>query len=132
MNATLKTPGANEPRGRGGLILGVVGVIALVLIAIHVLKPKPPAKGTPPQVVKVAKATSGDMPEVLTELGKETPIPPKTGLPMLGGYLTQVGYREGQEGSKDQFLSLIDPRQFEIDLEQAEATLLKDRALLRQ
>src|ERR1700723_884734 len=132
MNATLNTPGANQPRGRVGLILGVVGVIALVLIAIHVLKPKPPAKGTPPQVVKGAKAPSGDMPEVLTELGTVTPIATVTVLPMLSGYLTQVGYREGQDVTKDQFLAQIDPRQFQIDLEQAEATLLKDQASLRQ
>ena len=132
MNATLDTPGANEPRGRVGLILGVVGVIALVLIAIHILKPKAAAKGAPPQVVKVAKATSGNMPEVLTELGTVTPIATVTVLPMLSGYLTQVGYREGQDVAKDQFLAQIDPRQFQIDLEQAEATLLKDQALLRQ
>ena len=132
MNATWNTPGTNEPRGRVGLVLGVVGVIALVLIAIHVLKPKPPAKGTPPQVVKVAKATSGDMPEVLTELGTVTPFATVTVLPMLSGFLTQVGYREGQDVTKDQFLAQIDSRQYQIDLEQAEATLLKDRALLRQ
>jgi multidrug efflux system membrane fusion protein len=132
MNATWNTPGANEPRGRVGLILGVVGVIVLILIAIHALKPKAPGKGTAPQVVKVAKATSGDMPEVLTELGTVTPIATVTVLPILSGYLTQVGYREGQDVAKNQFLAQIDPRQFQIDLEQAEATLLKDKALLRQ
>jgi multidrug efflux system membrane fusion protein len=132
MNATWNTPGANEPRGRVGLILGVVGVIALILIAIHALKPKAPAKGAAPQVVKVAKATSGDMPEVLTELGTVTPIATVTVLPILSGYLTQVGYREGQDVAKNQFLAQIDPRQFQIDLEQAEATLLKDRASLHQ
>jgi multidrug efflux system membrane fusion protein len=69
---------------------------------------------------------------VLTELGTVTPTDTVTVLPMLSGYLTQVGYREGQEVTKDQFLAQIDPRQFEIDLQQAEATLLKDQASMRQ
>jgi multidrug efflux system membrane fusion protein len=133
MNATQDTWADGSPRrSRMGWILGVVAAILLILIAVHIFKPKPPAKGTPPQVVKVAKATSGDMPEVLTELGTVTPIATVTVLPMLSGYLTQVGYREGQDVTKDQFLAQIDPRQFQIDLEQAEATLLKDQASLRQ
>ena len=133
MNATWDTPAENKPRrSRVGLILGVVGAILLILIAVHIFKPKPPARGTPPQVVKVAKATSGDMPVVLKELGTVTPTATVTVLPMLSGFLTEVGYREGQDVMKGQFLAQIDPRQYQIDLQQAQATLLKDEASLRQ
>ncbi len=83
-------------------------------------------------MVKVAKATSGDMPEILTELGTVTPIATVTVLPQLSGYLTEVGYQEGQDVTKGQFLAQIDPRQYEIDLQQAQAQLLKDQAILRQ
>jgi membrane fusion protein, multidrug efflux system len=133
MNATQDTPAENGPRrSRVGLIVGLVVAILLVLIVIHIVTRKPPAKGTPAQSVKVAKATSGDMPETLTELGTVTPTATVTVLPQLSGYLTQVGYREGEDVTKGQFLAQIDPRQYEIDLQQAQAQLIKDQAVLRQ
>jgi multidrug efflux system membrane fusion protein len=133
MNATQDTPAENGPRrSRVGLIVGVVVAILLVLIVVHIVTRKPPAKGTPAQAVKVAKATSGDMPETLTELGTVTPTATVTVLPQLSGYLTQVGYREGEDVTKGQFLAQIDPRQYEIDLQQAQAQLIKDQAVLRQ
>jgi multidrug efflux system membrane fusion protein len=104
----------------------------LIFIVIHIFTRKPPAKGSPPQVVKVAKASSGDMPETLTELGTVTPTATVTVLPQLSGYLTQVGYREGEDVTKGQFLAQIDQRQYEIDLQQAQGQLLKDQASLRQ
>jgi multidrug efflux system membrane fusion protein len=113
----------------------IVGAVAAVLIAfvlIHIFGKKPPAHGAPPQVVKVAKAVKGDMPETLAELGTVTPIATVTVLPQLSGYLTAVGYKEGQDVTKGQFLAQIDPRQFEIDLQQAQAALLKDQASLDQ
>jgi multidrug efflux system membrane fusion protein len=133
MNATQDTPAVGSPRrGRLFWILAVVGAVLVILIVIHLLTRKAPAKGSPPQVVKVAQATSGAMPETLTELGTVTPIATVTVLPQLSGYLTQVGYREGQDVAKGQFLAQIDPRQYEIDLQQAQGQLLKDQAALRQ
>jgi membrane fusion protein, multidrug efflux system len=133
MNETQGAPAEQSPRrSRVGLIVGVVAAVLLILIVVHIVTRKPPAKGTPPQVVKVAKATSGDMPEILTELGTVTPTATVTVLPQLSGYLTQVGYREGEDVTKGQFLAQIDPRQYEIDLQQAQGQLLKDQAALRQ
>jgi multidrug efflux system membrane fusion protein len=80
----------------------------------------------------VARAVSGDMPETLMELGSVTPNATVTVLPQLSGYLTQVGYREGQDVARGQFLAQIDPRQYEIDLQQAQAQLLKDQSVLTQ
>jgi membrane fusion protein, multidrug efflux system len=132
MNATQDTPAESPRRSHMGLILAVVAAVLLVLIVIHIVTRKPPAKGSPPQVVKVAKATRGDMPETLTELGTVTPNATVTVLPQLSGYLTQVGYREGEDVTKGQFLAQIDPRQYQIDLQQAQGQLLKDQAVLRQ
>jgi multidrug efflux system membrane fusion protein len=72
------------------------------------------------------------MPETLMELGTVTPNATVTVLPQLSGYLTEVGYREGQEVAKGQFLAQIDPRQYEINLQQAQAQLLKDQSVLTQ
>jgi multidrug efflux system membrane fusion protein len=122
----------NPRRGRVGLIVGLVAAVLLIFIVIHLFAGKPPPRAPAAQVVKVAQATSGDMPETLSELGTVTPIATVTVLPQLSGYLTQVGYREGQDVATGQFLAQIDPRQFEIDLAQAQAQLLKDQSALAQ
>jgi multidrug efflux system membrane fusion protein len=120
-------------RSRLRLVLFAVVVLALIaLVVVHLLGRKKPVRAAPPQVVAVATATLGSMPETLSELGTVTPVATVTVLPQLSGYLTAVGYHEGQDVQKGQFLAQIDPRQFEIDKQQAEAQLAKDKASLAQ
>ena len=82
--------------------------------------------------VGVARAVSGSMPVVLDELGTVTPITTVTVLPQISGYLTQVAFTEGQSVTAGQFLAQIDPRPYQIQLEQYEAALAKDNASLAQ
>src|ERR1700678_2666530 len=131
MSETQEAPSAKRGH-RTRWIVGAVAALLLVLIVVHLFERKKPARGTPPQVVKVAKAALGDMPETLSELGTVPPVATVTVLPQLSGYLTEVGYKEGQNVKKGQFLAQIDPRQYEIDLQQAQASLLKDQASLDQ
>jgi membrane fusion protein, multidrug efflux system len=131
MSVSQEAP-AGTRNHRGRWIIGAVVAILLILVIVHLIEGKKPPRTTPPQVVKVAKAFRGDMPETLAELGTVTPIATVTVLPQLSGYLTEVGYKEGQDVKKDQFLAQIDPRQYEIDLQQAQAALLKDQASLDQ
>lgn len=86
----------------------------------------------PPQAVGVAKAFSGSMPVTLDELGTVTPVATVTVLPQISGYLTQVAFTEGQTVTQGQFLAQIDPRPYQIQLEQFQAALAKDEALLAQ
>ncbi len=124
---------SDAPRShRGRWIIGALAAILVIFIIWHILAQKKPARAAPPQVVKVAKAVLGDMPETLSELGTVAPLATVTVLPQLSGYLTEVGYKEGQDVKKGQFLAQIDPRQYEIDLKQAQAALLKDQASLDQ
>ncbi|WP_206956571.1 efflux RND transporter periplasmic adaptor subunit [Trinickia acidisoli] len=123
------------PAKRSSLSRVVIAVVVLVLVALivmHILHKKAPASGAARQVVTVAAATLGAMPVVLSELGTVTPIATVTVLPQLSGYLVEVGYREGQDVVKGQFLAQIDPRQYEISKQQAEAQLAKDKASLAQ
>jgi membrane fusion protein, multidrug efflux system len=113
-------------------ILGLVAAVLIVVVLVRLFERKPAAHGAAAQVVKVAQAVQGDMPETLSELGTVTPLATVTVLPQLSGYLTEVGYKEGQDVAKGQFLAQIDPRQYEIDLQQAQAALLKDQASLDQ
>jgi multidrug efflux system membrane fusion protein len=120
-----------SPR-RGLIVLAVVALALVVLVIVHLVRSKTPKPGVAPQVVTVAPATTGPMPVVLSELGTVTPVATVTVLPQLSGYLTAVGYQEGQDVQKGQFLAQIDPRQYEISKQQAEAQLAKDKATLAQ
>jgi multidrug efflux system membrane fusion protein len=120
-----------RPR-RGLIVLAVVALALVVLVSVHLLRSTAPKPSAAPQVVTVAAATTGPMPVVLSELGTVTPVATVTVLTQLSGYLTAVGYQEGQDVQKGQFLAQIDPRQYEISKQQAEAQLAKDKAALAQ
>jgi RND family efflux transporter, MFP subunit len=127
-------PQAARPfyKRRGLLIAVLVIVAAIILILIHLLGGKKAKTGVSAQVVSAATVTLGNMPEILNELGTVTPVATVNVLPQLSGYLTAVGYQEGQDVTKGQFLAQIDPRQYEIDKQQAQAQLAKDQASLAQ
>ncbi len=120
-------------RSRNRFIVFIVAVVSLTtFMVMHRLKQNKPKHGAAPQVVTVATATQGVMPVYLNELGTVTPIATVTVLPQLSGYLTAVGYHEGQEVKQGQFLAQIDPRQYQISKQQADAQLAKDMAALAQ
>ncbi|MGT2475884.1 efflux RND transporter periplasmic adaptor subunit [Paraburkholderia terrae] len=125
------TPRPKRSR-RGLIVLVLIVLVLLALAAVHLLTRKKPSRETPPIVVTVASAVTGSMPVTLSELGTVTPTATVTVLPQLSGYLTEVGYHEGEEVQKGQFLAQIDPRQYQISKQQAQAALAKDRASLAQ
>src|SRR5215469_10564672 len=84
-----------------------------------------------PIPVGVAPVAKGDMPVILSQLGTITPLATVTLKTQINGYLTEVAFQEGQMVKKGDFLAQIDPRPYQVALEQAEAQLAKDQALLR-
>ncbi|ANB72060.1 efflux transporter periplasmic adaptor subunit [Paraburkholderia phytofirmans OLGA172] len=84
-----------------------------------------------PQPVHVATARQGEMPVVLTALGTVTPLANVTVLPQLSGVLQDVYFKEGQMVKKGDVLAQIDPRPYQISLENAQGTLARDQALLQ-
>jgi len=84
------------------------------------------------QPVAVTTATRGDMPVVLTELGTVIPITNVTVPARQAGYLSQVLFTEGQHVKKGDLLAVIDPRPYEVALEQYQGTLEQDKARLAQ
>jgi multidrug efflux system membrane fusion protein len=107
-------------------------VLLAVFIYIRHSGGGPAHTGMAPQSVGVAKAVSGSMPVTLTELGTVTPVATVTVLPQISGYLTAVPFTEGENVTAGQFLAQIDPRPYQIQLEQYEATYAKDAATLAQ
>jgi membrane fusion protein, multidrug efflux system len=132
MSEVVENPVKPRQRRRPAVVAAAILALLVAAIVYHVTHRKPPHFRIPSQVVTVAPAALGDMPETLSELGTVTPISTVTVLPELSGYLTDVAYQEGQDVAKGQLLAQIDPRQYEIDKQQAEAQLAKDEATLAQ
>ena len=83
------------------------------------------------QAVGVAPIVTGDMPVVLQGLGTVTPLATVTVRSQISGYLTKIGYREGQTVKEGDFLAQIDPRPYEALLAQYQGQLARDQALLQ-
>ncbi|RKU01558.1 multidrug transporter subunit MdtA [Burkholderia sp. Nafp2/4-1b] len=90
----------------------------------------PAAMANVPQPVSVATATQGEMPIVLSALGTVTPLASVTVKTQLSGYLQSVAFQEGQFVKKGDLLAQIDPRPYQVALENAEGTHARDEALL--
>ncbi|KMO11742.1 MdtA/MuxA family multidrug efflux RND transporter periplasmic adaptor subunit [Methylobacterium platani] len=89
------------------------------------------AGGEGPQAVGIATVEKGDMPVVLSGLGTVTPLDTVTVRSQISGYLTEIGFREGQSVKAGDFLAQIDVRPYEALLAQYQGQLLRDQALLQ-
>jgi multidrug efflux system membrane fusion protein len=88
------------------------------------------ARGAPPSTVGVATAHKADIPVTLEALGTVTPVANVTVQPQVSGLLTQVLFKEGQMVKKGDVLATIDPRPFQMALDQARGARLRDEAQL--
>jgi multidrug efflux system membrane fusion protein len=81
--------------------------------------------------VSVAKAEVRDLPILLNGLGSVEAYNTVAVKSRLDGQLIKVNVREGQEVKQGELLAEIDPRPYEVQLSQAQATLFKDQAALK-
>jgi len=77
-----------------------------------------------------AVARKGDIGVYDTGLGSVVPIYTVTVKSQISGYLVQVFYKEGQIVNKGDALAEIDPRPYQVMLENAQAGLARDQANL--
>jgi len=90
------------------------------------------APRTPPPIpVVVAQAEKGDIGVYVTGLGTVTPLNTITVTTRVDGQLMTVYYKEGDKVTKGESLVEIDPRPFQVQLEQAQGQLAKDQAALQ-
>src|SRR3984957_20034793 len=84
------------------------------------------------QPVGVTRIRRGEIRLSLRALGAVTPLTTVTVNSQISGQLMSVGFKEGQLVHKGQFLAQIDPRPYQVALEQDEASLARDDATLKQ
>lgn len=138
----MRTP--SVPRGtaarRAGLVRKfILAVSVCVLPGLALINcgggdPKPAsARANVAQAVPVSIATAQlqDMPYYLTGLGGVSAFYTVSIKTRVDGELVQVNFKEGQYVNKGDLLVVIDPRPYQVALEQAQASLFKDQASLR-
>src|SRR5215471_7326839 len=81
--------------------------------------------------VVVATAHKGDLPVYFNGLGTVTAFNTVTVRSRVDGQIVKVNFTEGQYVKEGDSLIEIDPRPFQVQLEQAEGQLAKDQAQLR-
>jgi membrane fusion protein, multidrug efflux system len=120
---------------RWAVILGVLVLFALLAWLLTPSKAaRAPAGGrfamAGPMPVVVASARSGDMPITLLGLGTVTPIATVTVQSQISGQIMRIAFKEGQTVKAGDPLIQIDPRPYQVALEQAEGAQSRDKALL--
>src|SRR6202167_2661732 len=140
-----ESPSLNEPdehlkrrRTLRWVIIGVAVVILAVIVYQAVTFIFQPAQrrgrflDAGNQPVGVKQIGRGDIRLTLRALGAVTPLTTVTVTTQINGLLMSVGFKEGQLVHKGQFLAQIDPRPYQVALEQDEAELARDAATLAQ
>jgi membrane fusion protein, multidrug efflux system len=109
-------------------IRALAALVTFVLLTAGCSDPQPPARSDVP--VTVARVERRPVPAEINATGTVEPMQTVAVASQVGGILTHVGFREGDEVKRGQVLFRIDPRPYQAALQQAQAMLAKDRAQL--
>jgi membrane fusion protein, multidrug efflux system len=132
------TSAGARPRRRA-LLWILIGLLVLAAVGIVVwraasLEHRPVRRGRNlgTQPVGVTTIKTGDIRLVIDALGTVTPLATVTVQTQINGVLMKVGFKEGQLVHTGDFLAQIDPRPYQVALEQYQGQLERDRAALKQ
>ena len=103
-------------------------MILTIFVACTGAKQKPADERVP---VTVAKVEQKDVPRQIRAIGNVLPVSTVAVRALVGGELTRVWFKEGDDVRKGQMLFTIDPRPYEAALAQAQANLARDEANLK-
>jgi len=131
--------GVSQQRSGGSLFFSHYATVGLTLLLCLAWlgcggdpKPDSARANTAPAVpVSVSTVERRDMPYYLTGLGSVSAFYTVNIKSRVDGQLEAVNFKEGQFVNKGELLAVIDPRPYQVVLDQAQATLFRDQALLR-
>ena len=113
------------------VVLAIAGYWLLTKWQAQSAAAKPPRDAASPSVpVAVAQAQKGEIPVYLNGLGSVTPFNTVTVRSRIDGQLLRATFQEGQFVRQGEMLAEIDPKPFQVQLEQAEGQLARDQAQL--
>ncbi|SAI48640.1 HlyD family secretion protein [Bordetella ansorpii] len=139
---------APAPRRKRRLLVTVVVILAAAALLWWFLRPAgttggsgqagrrgPMAGGSAfmadlPVPVKITAARSQQIEVILRALGTVTAYNTVTVRSRVSGELVKVAFQEGQTVKAGELLAQVDPRQFQVALDQAQGTLQQNRAQL--
>src|SRR5262245_25834269 len=84
-----------------------------------------------PTPVGIAAAAKGEIPVVVRALGSVTPLHTVNVKTQITGQLIKVEFKEGQMVKQGDLLAVVDPRPYDVALQQAIGAQQKDEALLK-
>jgi multidrug efflux system membrane fusion protein len=121
----------------GWASLGIAGAAVALLVGATVVystlgrTQTPTATASQPVPIIAATVQQHDVAIVLTGIGTVTALNTASVRSQITGLLIAVDFKEGQAVNKGDLLAQIDPRIYQAQLDQAEATLVRDQAHLR-
>ncbi|MGA8439778.1 MAG: MdtA/MuxA family multidrug efflux RND transporter periplasmic adaptor subunit [Candidatus Sulfotelmatobacter sp.] len=114
------------------VLAGAMGVCAVSSGCTSADKQQKAQAAAPHAVsVAIAKVQKQDMPVYLVGLGSVTAFYTANIKSRVDGQIMRVNFQEGQIVKEGDLLILIDPRPYQVQLEQMQAQLFKDQASLR-
>lgn len=115
------------------LLLGLAAGLGYIILRPQAAPPPQQARrmGGGAVPVVAAPVQKGDVEISLNALGTVTPLATVTVRTQIAGQLTQIAFREGQMVKAGDFLAQIDPRPYQMQLNQFMGTLARDQALLK-
>jgi multidrug efflux system membrane fusion protein len=116
----------------GVLLLVVVGALVVRQARAASIPDRAARTNNLTTPVSVATAVRQDVPVRLNALGSVAAFNTVVVRPRIDGQLVRVPFKEGQLVARDQVLADIDPRPYQVALEQAEGQLARDQAQLAQ
>jgi multidrug efflux system membrane fusion protein len=143
----LAPPKVKKPRKRG--FIWMILLLAVVCVTVYavwrasqpglVVQPQNQGRGRNargtgglgPQPVVVYKAKRMNVPVYLNGLGNVAAFYTVTVKTRVDGQLMKVAFKEGDDVKEGQELALIDPRPYQVMLDQAEGSLIRDEAILK-
>jgi multidrug efflux system membrane fusion protein len=125
------------PRRRSRKMMWIVGGAMLAggigwLVYSHTSAPQKNSRHDLTVPVTLATINKGDIDVIDPALGTVTPLANVTVRTQINGQLQEVAFKEGQIVHQGDFLAQIDPRPYQMTLEQAVGALQRDHALLKE